>query len=164
MKNLKSIILRGVFTLSLILCVSSVKAQEAVILPGIEKITEIDQISRYGTKELPADIMEHIVGYYRNIDNDNGLPFVQINNDNTGIFQIHNYEEHPITDFWILTDEKGKLLIERGIDNPNYRIYLIAKYDYSGLKKKDVEFGRIPVTINLDNKRVYIFGERVKDL
>src|SRR5690554_2709817 len=164
MKNLNSIILRGIFTLSLILCISSVKAQEAVILQGIEKITEIDQIPRYGTKELPADIKEHIVGYYRNIDNDNGLPFVQINNDNTGVFQIHNYEEHPITDFWILTDEKGKLLIERGIDDPNYRIYLIAKYDYSGLKKKDVPFSQIPVSVDLINKKAYIFGERVKDL
>ena len=78
MNNLNSIILRGVFTLSLILCVSSVKAQEAITLQGIEKITEIDQIPRFGTKKIPADIMENIVGYYRNIDNDNGLPFVQI--------------------------------------------------------------------------------------
>ena len=163
MKNLNNIFLRRAFTICLIFWISSTKAQETIILKGVEKIAEIDQVQRYGTKEIPADIKAHIVGYYRNIDNDNGLPYVKINGDNTGVFQIHNYEEHPM-EFWILTNEKGELLIEKGKGNPNYRIGLIAKYDYSGLKKKDVPFSLIPVTINLVDKKVYIFNERVKNL
>lgn len=163
MKNLNRNILRVVFTISLFLCFSSINAQEAVILKNIEKIADIDNIQRYGSKAIPADIMNHIVGYYKNIDNEDGLPYVRINNDYTGIFQIHNYEEHPM-EFWIETNEKGELLIEKGTNNPNYRIVLIAKYDYSGLNKKDVPFSRIPVTVNMVNKKVYIFSERVKDL
>lgn len=163
MKNLNNLILRNIFTLSLLLCLSSINAQEAIVLQNIEKIAEIDNTQMYGTKAIPADIMKHIVGYYKNIDNEDGLPYVRINNDYTGVFQVHNYEEHPM-EFWILTDEKGKLLIEKGTNNPNYRIGLIAKYDYSGLKKKDVPFSIIPVTINLVDKKVYIFSERVKDL
>ena len=163
MKNLNSIHLRLIFTICLLLCVSSLKAQDAVILEGIEKITEINQVPMYGTKQIPADIKAHIVGYYRYDDNENGLPFVQINDDNTGVFQIHNMEEHPM-EFWILTNEQGELLIEKGNNNPNYRIGLIAKYDYSGLSKKDVPYSVIPVTVNLEDKKVYIFGERVKEL
>ncbi len=163
MKDLNKFLLRSFLTLFLMLSLSSITAQEVVILKGIENIARIDQIQRFGTKEIPADIKEHIVGYYRNIDNDDGLPFVKINTDNTGVFQIHNYEEHPM-EFWIVTDEKGELLIERGTSNPNYRIVLIAKYNYSGLKNKDVPFSLIPVTIDLVNKKVYIFSERVKEL
>lgn len=163
MKNLNKILLQSILTLFLMFSLSSITAQETIILQGIEKIAEIDQIPMFGTKEIPADIKAHIVGYYRNIDNDDGLPYVKINTDNTGIFQIHNYEEY-LMEYWILTNEKGELLIEKGADNPNYRIGLIAKYDYSGLKKKDVPFSIIPVTIDLVNKKVYIFSERVKDL
>lgn len=163
MKNFKTITLYGVLTICLILCSTSMKSQEAAILQGVVKVTEIDQNQIYGTKQIPEAIKAHIVGYYRNIDNDNGLPFVQINDDNTGIFQIHNFEEHPM-EFWIMTNEKGELLIEKGKGNPNYKIALVAKYDYSGLKRKDVPFSLIPVTINIVDKKVYIFGERVKNL
>lgn len=163
MKNLNNSILKSVLILFLIFSISSLKAQEKIILKGIEKVAEIDGIQRFGTKEIPADIKQHIVGYYRNIDNDNGLPYVKINSDNTGIVQIHNFEEHPM-EFWLETDEKGELLIQRGNNNPNYIIVLIAKYDYSGLSKKDVPFSRIPVTMDLVNKKASIWAERVKDL
>lgn len=162
MKILK-INLKSIFIFLAILSFSYFSAQGTTILTGIEKVAEIDGIQRFGTKQIPPDIKQHIVGYYRNIDNDNGLPYVKINSDNTGIVQIHNMEEHPM-EFWLETDEKGELLIQRGNNNPNYIIVLIAKYDYSGLSKKDVPFSRIPVTMDVVNKKASIWSERVKDL
>lgn len=96
MKNLNRNILRSIFTIPLFFCLTSINAQEAIFLQNIEKIAEIDNTQMYGTKAIPAEIMKHIVGYYRNIDNEDGLPYVRINNDYTGVFQIHNYEEHPM--------------------------------------------------------------------
>ena len=129
----------------------------------IEKIAVIDQVQRFGMKEIPADIKNHIVDYYRNIDNKDGLPYVELKNDNTGTIQVHNYKEYPI-EFWLETDEKGEILIQRGVDNPNYIVVIIARYLNSSKTANDPEFQRIAVAMDIVNKKAIIFGERAKNL
>lgn len=133
----------------------------------IEKFKLTDESERFGTKVIPADIKNTIVGYYRNIDNSDGKPFVELKEDNTGFVQMHGTEPYPV-EYWIETDEKGEPLIQKGEGNPNYAIVLIAKFGSNGQTgvhgKYSGDTNRIAVFVDLINKKAIIYGERVKVL
>lgn len=134
---------------------------------NIETFTNVQDSSNehFGTKEIPADILQKILGYYKYYDSNNGEPYSELKENNKGFFQMHGTPAYPI-EYWLEVNQKGEPLMRKGEDNPNFQIVLILKYGAnieSGGGWWNGKYDRIPVTFDIENNKVNIFSERYKD-
>lgn len=131
-----------------------------VLAQKVEKFT-IENNTYYGTKAIPAEI----TGKY--LFEKTKEPIVEINKDGTGFFQLHEVKAYPV-EYWIETDEKGKIHMRKSETNTNYQVVLILKYGSngeSGWKGDKVgTFDRIEVTVAYNLGYAIVLGERFKKI
>ena len=121
----------------------------------------IDGNTYYGTKAIP----DEITGYYKYEKTKE--PIVEINKDGSGQFQVHDVPAYPV-EYWIQTDEKGKVQMRKSETNKNYQVVLILLYGsngQSGWKGGNAgKYDRIEVTVAYDQGYAIALGERFKKL
>ena len=132
--------LRNLLFIALCLFTTGVCAQSAVT-----KVTVKDEVYYITTKmDYP------ITGLYKY--ESKGEPIVQLNEDGTGIFQLH---QTPQTDMiWgIESDSQGVPKELKVVWGSVYRLWY---------KTKDKEWDIIQLSVHTDERIIYILGERVK--
>jgi len=126
----------------------------------VEKFT-INNNTYYGTKAIPKEI----TGLYKYEKVKE--PIVEINEDGTGYFQVHDVPKYPV-EYWIETDEKGEIHKRKSEVNSNYQIVLILKYGSNGQSgwrgDKAGTYGRIEITMAFTEGYAIILGERFRKL
>ena len=125
------------------------------------KLFTIDGNTYYGTKAIP----DEITGFYKYEKTKE--PIVEINKDGSGQFQVHDVPAYPV-EYWIQTDEKGKVQMRKSETNKNYQVVLILLYGSNGESgwKGDSagKYDRIQVTVAYDQGYAIALGERFKPL
>ena len=131
-----------------------------VFAQTVEKFT-INENTYYGTKAIPKEI----TGLYKYQKTKE--PIVEINEDGTGYFQVHDVPKYPV-EFWIETDENGTIQKRSSEVNNNYQVVLVLKYGSNGLSgwqgAKAGTFDRIDVTMAFTDGYAIILGERFRKL
>lgn len=126
----------------------------------VERFT-VDGNTYYGTKAIP----DEIIGFYQY--EKTKQPIVEVKKDGMGQFQVHDVPAYP-AEFWIQTDEKGKIQMRKSETNKNYQVVLIFKYGSNGESgwkgEKAGKYDRIEATVAYDQGYVIILGERFKKL
>ena len=126
--------------IALCLFATGVCAQSAVT-----KVTVKDEVYYLTTKmDYP------ITGLYKY--ESKGEPIVQLNEDGTGIFQLHQSPQKDM--IWgIESDSKGVPKELKVVWGSVYRLWY---------KTKDAEWDIIQLSVHTDERKIYILGERIK--
>ncbi len=132
--------LRNLLFIALCLFATGVYAQSPVT-----KVTVKDEVYYITTKMDYA-----ITGLYKY--ESKGEPIVQLNEDGTGIFQLHQMPQSKM--IWgVECDSKGIPKELKVVWGSVYRLWY---------KANDAEWDIIQLSIHTDEKKIYILGERVK--
>jgi len=133
-----------------------------LMLCSIAFAGEVETINLKGddylvSKELPQEI----IGLYKY--EWKGEPIIQINSDNTGLFQPHGVPAIPIKT-WIHVDANGEP--HRQVGTPQrYRYTLLVQYGEGGDGNYPAGgYDLLGITILRDEGRASILGERFRSL
>lgn len=89
-----------------------------------------------------------------------GDPIAVLNNDGTGIYQLHDQPQRAMT-WGIECTKNGELKFIKGFDNVKYALFY--KFDTS-LDGETVEnWNKVDFTIHLNSLKMFINGEREKN-
>jgi hypothetical protein len=147
-------------TRKLLLALTTFIAFASTATAQVKQFT-IDGNTYYGTKAIP----DEITGLYKYEKTKE--PIVEINKDGSGKFQVHDVPAYPV-EYWIQTDEKGKIQMRKSETNKNYQVVLILLYGSNGQSGwKGANAGkhdRIEVTVAYDQGYAIALGERFKAL
>ncbi len=135
---------------------------------SVMALAQVEKIDLNGkeytvTKKIPDD-MKYILGeYIYNWGKQKKEPIIQLNADNTGIFQPHDVDGIPIK-FWLDCDENGVVRKQEGV-NGRYQVTLLIQYQpsYSRIYPGGT-YGLLGVAVVVDQGYAVILGERFKKL
>ena len=144
--------LRTLLIIALSLFVTGSFAQSAVT-----KVTVKDETYYITTKmEYP------ITGLYKY--ESKGDPIVQLNEDGTGLFQLHQMSQTPMV-WGIECDSKGNPKELKVSWGSAYRLWYQIKEKHKGKSWEQGtidEWDIVQLSVHTDEKKIYILGERIK--
>lgn len=89
-----------------------------------------------------------------------GEPIVVLNNDGTGIYQLHDQPQRAMT-WGIQCTKDGELKFTKGFDNVKYALFY--KFNTSLDGETEENWNKVDFTIHLNSLKMFINGERVKN-
>ena len=115
------------------------------------------------TRQIPDDMKVILGKYTYEWGKTTEEPIVELNEDNTGLFQPHMVAPIPIK-FWLDCDEKGVIRKQEGI-NGRYQVTLLLQYGTSTNGNYATgDYDLMGVTVVTDENYAVIYGERYKKL
>lgn len=147
--------MKKLFTIAAFVCIS-VSALAQV------KEFNINGETFYGTKAIP----DALLGKY--LYEKTKEPIVDVQKgEMAGKFQVHDVPAYPAS-FWVQTDAKGVVQMEKSTVNNNYQVILILEYGSNGESgwkgNKKGTFDRIQAAVAYSMGYAIILGERFKAL
>ncbi len=144
--------LRNLLFIALCLFTTGVCAQSAVT-----KVTVKDEVYYITTKmDYP------VTGLYKY--ESKGEPIVQLNEDGTGLFQLHQMSQTKMV-WGVECDAKGVPKEQKVSWGSAYRLWYQIKEKHKGKTWETGvidEWDIIQLSVHTDEKKIYILGERVK--
>jgi hypothetical protein len=114
------------------------------------------------TKDIPTEY-QNILGRYKyEWGKTKEEPIVELNKDNTGLFQPHDVPAIPIK-FWLDCDENGVIRKQEGV-NGRYQLTLLIQYGPGSRIYPEGTYGLMGVAVVVDKNYAVIYGERYKSL
>ena len=115
------------------------------------------------TKQIPDDMKAILGRYTYEWGETTEEPIIQLNENNTGLFQPHMVAPIAIK-FWLDCDEKGVIRKHEGI-NGRYQVTLLIQYGESTNRNYATDsYDLMGVIVVPDENYAVIYGERYKKL
>jgi hypothetical protein len=122
---------------------------------GQNAVNEIETTS--GVHYIRTNINYPVAGTYLF---NNGEPIVELNENGTGFYQLHDQPKRPI--HWGIECEKtGETIFKKGFNTASYSLWYQFLTTYEA--DMNLDWNLVPFTIHFNTLKMYIQGERVKD-
>lgn len=138
--------LKNIFTVILLFIATTIFAQNSN--------SEIN--SKDGVRYITTSINYPVAGIYTF---KGAEPIVELNNNGTGFYQLHDQPKRAIT-WGFECDKEGVLKFTKGYDSTEYTLY----YKYTSATEPGVEeeWNKVEFSIHFNSLKMFINGERVK--
>ena len=121
---------------------------------GQNAVNEIE--TKSGVHYIRTNINYPVAGTYLF---NNGEPIVELNEDGTGFYQLHDQPKRPI--HWGIECEKtGETIFKKGFNTASYSLWYQFLTTYEA--DMNLDWNLVPFTIHFNTLKMYIQGERVK--
>ena len=117
-------------------------------------VTEIQ--TKSGSHYIRTSINYPITGTYLF---NGGEPIVELNEDGTGFYQLHDQPKRPIN-WGIECEKEGKLVFKKGFNSNAYSLWYQFLTTYEAYTNLD--WNLVPFTIHFNTLKMFIQGEREK--